>query len=508
MGDELQQQLRLLIKEAWRRRIRLSFGFALIALLATGAGAVWPKSYTSSTTVLVESKNIVDGLMAGRAARGDIQNQYENAREVIYSRSLLRDVLEDGGWVTPDSDPQEVAQQIEAIRQRIEVTNPGDNLVQVDYRDGDADQAYETVRLIAQRFIDEMRSGRSKESVAAYEFIDRQVKQYEKKLEKTQEEIRALREANPLAQPGSDREVTQRMNQLRTEIDDLNQSIREARLREKTLTEQLSGEAEVSMLSSALDARRARIAQLQEELETLRLSYHETYPDIVRIKEKLAQLRRDVEQNPDAGSGSGMNLGANTRDNPVYQKLQEELYTVRGEIGLLESRKGDLQDKLAETVGRSGEIQGLQGEYEKLARDYEVNRDIYQDLQRRRENARVSVNLDNEQQALTLRISEPAYRPHDASGPRMLHFAVGGMVAGAGIPIGLLFAFLLVDPRVRSAERLTRDSGIQVLETIPHMDTVGDRRLRNLGTFVAVLIGIAGVAGVIAALAGRQLGIL
>ncbi len=507
MGDELQQQLRLLIKEVCRRRIRISLGFALIALLATGAGAVWPKSYSSSTTILVESKNIVDGLMAGRAARGDIQNQYENAREVIYSRSLLRGVLEEGGWVTPDSGPQEVAEQIESIRQRITVTNPGDNLVQVDYRDGDADRAYETVRAIAQRFINEMRSGRSQESVAAYEFIDRQVKQYEKKLEKTQEEIRALRKANPLAQPGSDREVTQRMNELRTEIDDMEQDIREARLREKTLTEQLSGEAEVSMLSTALDARRARIAQLQEELETLRLSYHETYPDIVRIKEKLAQLQRDVEQNPDAGSGSGMSLGGNARDNPVYQKLQEELYTVRGEIGLLESRKGDLESKLAETVARSGEIQGLQGEYEKLARDYEGNRDIYQDLQRRRENARVSVNLDSEQQALTLRISEPAYRPHDASGPRMLHFAVGGMVAGAGIPIGLLFAFLLVDPRVRSAERLTRDNGIQVLETIPHMDTVRDRRLRNLGTFFAGLIVIAGVTGVIVALVGRKLGI-
>ncbi|WP_067561406.1 XrtA system polysaccharide chain length determinant [Halofilum ochraceum] len=507
MGDELQQQLRLLIKEVWRWRIRVSLGFALIALLATGAGAVWPKSYSSSTTILVESTNIVDGLMAGRAARGDIQNQYENAREVIYSRSLLRDVLEAGGWITPESPQRDVAEQIEAIRERITVTNPGDNLVQVDYRDGDADQAYETVRAIAQRFLDEMRAGRSQESVAAYEFIDRQVKQYEKKLEQTQEEIRALRKANPLAQPGSDREVTQRMNELRTQIDDLDQEIREARLRETTLTEQLSGEAEVSMLSTALDARRKRIAELQEELDTLRLSYHETYPDVVRIKEKLAELRRDVQQNPDAGSGGGLSFGA-TRDNPVYQKLQEELYTVRGEINLLSSRKGDLESKLVETIARSGEIQGLQAEYEKLARDYEVNRDIYQDLQRRRENARVSVNLDSEQQGLTLRVSEPAYRPHDASGPRMLHFAVGGMVAGAGIPIGLLFAILLVDPRVRSAERLTRDSGTQVLETIPHMDTVGDRRLRSLGTFFAVLIGVAGVAGVIAALVGRQMGIL
>jgi polysaccharide chain length determinant protein (PEP-CTERM system associated) len=508
MGDELQQQLRLLIKEVWRWRIRVSLVFALVALLTTGVGAAWPKSFTSSTTVLVESTNLVEGLMAGRAARGDSREHFENAREVIYSRSLLRPVLEAGGWITPDTRAPEVAEQIEAIRQRITITNPGDNLVQIDYSDGDADRAYETVRAIAQGYIDKMRAGRSQESLAAYEFIDRQVQQYEEKLEGMQQKIRVLREANPEAQPGADREVSQRINQLRTQLDDLEQDIREAQLRERTLAEQLSGEAEVSILSTALDERRARIAQLRDELETLRLSYHETYPDIVRIKEKLAELQRDIRQNPDGGAGGGVMAGGNTRDNPVYQKLQEELYAVRGEMRLLESRRKDLREKLAETRERATEIQDVQANYERLNRDYEVTRDIYQDLQRRRENARVSVNLDSEQQALTLRVNEPAYRPHDASGPRMLHFAMGGVVVGAGLPVGLLFALLLIDPRVRSAERLTGNSGIQVLETIPHMDTVRDRRRRRWGTFFAVVICTAGLAGVVVALAGRQLGML
>lgn len=506
MGEEIQRQLRLLLKETWRRRIRIGLAFASIALAVTAAGAVWPKTYSSSTTVLVEETNIIDPLMAGRAVRADMRDHYENAQEVIYSRSLLRGVLESGGWLSPDSGPAEVSQQLDAIKQRVIVSNPGENLVEIQYRDSDPDRAFETVREIAQRFIDDMRASKSQESTAAFNFIDRQVKEYEAELEATQQKIRALREANPLAQPGSDREVAQRMNTLRGEIDDIEQRIREARIRETTLTEQLSGEAEVAELSTVLDARRQRIADLQRELDTLRLSYHETYPDIVRIKEQLADLRKAVAANPSGGGGTA--LGEKTRENPVFQKLQAELYTVRGELRLLDMRRAGLDAKLAETIDRASEVQNMQAEYEKLDRDYQVNRDIYQDLLRRRENARVSVSLDSDQQALTLRVNEPAYRPHDPSGPRMLHFAIGGVVLGAGLPVGLLFGVLLVDPRVRSSARLIEGNGIQVLETIPHMDTASERRRHRLGTLFAGFLVVAGMAGVVLALIGRQIGVL
>ena len=44
--------------------------------------------------------------------------------------------------------------------------------------------------------------------------------------------------------------------------------------------------------------------------------------------------------------------------------------------------------------------------------DYEVNRDLYQDLLKRRENARVSMNLDAEQRARLLEIASrcPVHR--------------------------------------------------------------------------------------------------
>ena len=57
------------------------------------------------------------------------------------------------------------------------------------------------------------------------------------------------------------------------------------------------------------------------------------------------------------------------------------------------------ESMLNEELHRSGRIADSESALAELTRDYEVNRDIYQDLLRRRENARVSMELDREKRA-------------------------------------------------------------------------------------------------------------
>ncbi len=128
-----------------------------------------------------------------------------------------------------------------------------------------------------------------------------------------------------------------------------------------------------------------------------------------------------------------------------------------------------------------------------LTRDYDVNRDVYQDLLKRRENARVSMNLDAEQRGLTFLIQNPAVMPLEPSGLRFLHFGVAGLGLSLAIPFGLLFALVRFDPRARSAEQLERVTGFNVLATIPFYPTPRDRRRERLNNLLLMLI-VAGVA--------------
>lgn len=505
MDNQLEQKLRLLAREAYARKVMLSLAFALIAGLTTVVGANWPKAYTTSTTIFVDEENIIAPLMAGRAVRTDMSAQSGNARELLESRSLLEKVLTEGGWITVETPPDHVEQELEAFRARMWITNPAENLIKIIYKDGDPQRAEKTVGYLAELFIEEVRRLKTEESKAAFTFIDNQVAKYEQQLERTQQELRTQRESNPLAQPGTVDQVNQRINQLRGRIDALEQEIRETEITIRTLDKQLSGEARISQVAGPdrADPRLERIAELEDELARLRLAYTESYPDIVRLREEIAERKRQMARE-EADGGARDAEGPRVRDNPVYQQLQQERYAAGSELNRLKARRADAETKLAAALVRATEVENLRAEYEKLERDYGINTDIYQDLLRRRENARVSVNLDNEQQALTLRIHEPAYRPHQASGPRMLHFAAGGLAAGAALPLAALFGFLLLDPRVRTPDQIAYGGRIEVLEPIPHLMTGKKLRGQAWRFGFAVLIVLLATTGVAAMLLARH----
>ena len=97
MQIPFEQLLRVAWYEAFRHRWLLIAGFLLLNVVAIAAGLSWPPSYLSSTTILVEQKNIIQPLMQGAAVAGDIRDQAKIAREVIFSRKVMTKTLEQIG---------------------------------------------------------------------------------------------------------------------------------------------------------------------------------------------------------------------------------------------------------------------------------------------------------------------------------------------------------------------------------------------------------------------------
>jgi hypothetical protein len=154
---------------------------------------------------------------------------------------------------------------------------------------------------------------------------------------------------------------------------------------------------------------------------------------------------------------------------------------------------GATETLLNSELDRSRRVASSESALAELTRDYEVNRDVYQDLLKRRENARVSMNLDEEGRGLTFRIQEPAVMPTRPAGLRPMHFAMAGLAIGIVLPFGLLFGYARFDPRVRSAATIERLAGIPVLVAIPPYPTPSDRRRKTAQLIIAFLL-IAGVA--------------
>src|SRR3546814_12972129 len=103
---------------------------------------------------------------------------------------------------------------------------------------------------------------------------------------------------------------------------------------------------------------------------------------------------------------------------------------------------------LAQEIERSGRIAASESSLAELTRDYEVNRDLYQDLLKRRENARVSMNLDAERRRLSFRIQEPATVQLRPSGLRLLPVPGPALILLRVGPSAVSVGFIKLDPRV------------------------------------------------------------
>jgi polysaccharide chain length determinant protein (PEP-CTERM system associated) len=494
------EMLPVFAREMRRYGVTLAVLFALISLAALALGILWPRTYVTSTTILAQSSDIIQPLLEGRAVATGVTDRAGMARQVIFSRKVLNEVLTHGSWM--DEQPSALMQDklMEGIKDRTMVTSPRPELVQITYRDSDPHRTFDVTQHFAQLFIDESKATKERESREAFEFIDSQVKDYHAKLTSAEEGLLKYRSAHADAQPGSATDSNARISALRTQVEQARMTLMEQQSREGALAAQLSGESEVTAVQTRAGLYRAQLIELQAQLDRLLLTYTDQYPDVVRTRMQMQDVQRQLvaeETRRTQGPGTSQSPFDNAQFNPLYQGLKQQLGELRREIAGIRSRMSTSESMLNAELDRSRRIAASEGALAELTRDYEVNRDIYQDLLRRRENARVSMVLDEEQRGLTFRIQDPAILPLRPAGLRLAHFAGAGLGLGMLIPFALLFVLVRFDPRIRSARQLERMTGISVLATVPTYATTRERGRERARMALAILL----VVGVLAAFA-------
>ncbi len=503
-----EQIAKALVNETFHSR-RLVVGlFVVVNAAMLTAGWFWPKGYTASTSILVEEKNIIMPLMQGAAVATEVTDRSKNAREVIFGRKIMDPVLEYGGWLSTQPSAEERELIIEGIKKRMVISTVGKNILRIEYRDIDPKRAFRVTEKLAELFMQESVAAKAAESSAAFDFIEKQTQDYLDKLTSAEEQLKDLRSSKLEARGGSDSEMSTRMNELHTRIERTTQELREAEIKGSSLERQVFGEAEVTAAVTREGQYRARIGELQSKLDTLRLSYHDTHPDIIQVKQQIQDLTDGInvqrERREQTKRSGRIEPDETVLNNPVYQQLRRELSQNQVTVDALKARIVEAQRQLQEEISRGKRLHSGDAHLAELTRDYQVNRDLYQDLLRRRENARVSMNLDRDRQGLTLKIQEPATLPLHASGLWFAHFVAGGLVLGIMLPLFLLFARLHVDPRIRVGNAILRAHKIPVAAVVPHLWSPGELKALRL-ELVLLMLAVGATLAVSATLSMYRL---
>lgn len=481
-----------LLRAVAREFIRLkSWAVALFLLLSFGilaVGLFWPKSYQTSAMLYADVTNIIQPLLQGRAEITVIDRS-QQAREAIYTRRMIEAIARKAGLLHGDEPVERQEAIMASLRNRISIRDEGKNYFRISYSSADQERSFRVLNTVVDVFIEDAADRRRQESRSAFEFIDEQVRGYKSQLEQAEDRLKNFKARNLFLTEGS---VNTRIHQLRTQIEELKLSIEESEARKASLEQQLRSESQYLASRGTIDSLRERRKSLQSQLDTLRLQYTDTYPDIVSLKDQILELDLSLEsaQGPHrvmASSGAAV-------ENPLWEELRKRAAEVEVEQQTLNNRLASLERLLSAEHERAEQVAIKEAELSELTRDYDVTKQIYEEMLERREKARLSMTLDIEGQGVSYKIQEPAIFPLKPSGLRFVHFLMAGpAVALAGV-LGLIVIYVVLDPRLRSPALLLNQLSpdIELLGVVPHVHTpLAKRVFRTDVILLGVLLLLA-----------------
>lgn len=490
-----------MIREVRSRKWLAFLLFAIVSFAVLGAGFVWPYKYHSQVVIFVDDENIIGPLMEGSAVTTEISERTSAAKEMLWSRDVMSQIAKDKDIFGQDAgqlSDEALERRVGMLRANMNVRPRGEHYFSIGYTSESPMQAFRIAQRLGQLFISENSASKRKESRNAYEFIDKQVKSYEAILTEVEQKLKKFLSENV---DGTEAEANSRMANLRRQLELAELERTELIARANSLESELKNIEPMLSQGRTADAYTRRIREKESQLDEMRLRYHDTYPDIVILKEQIAELRNQRDRAAQSGELDRAVSEGDQLVNPLYQDISAELATTRANIRTQESRINSFEGLIAEQEKRMERIQENKAQYSELTRDMEVNEQIYNDLLKRRERARVSMHLDIEGQGLNFRINETAQYPLDPVGPKFQLFASVGLILGALAPFGLAAGVLQIDPRIRARKQLEDGIGLPVLAEIPHVRTPYEKRKDRWLTVavsvcaVLVVAAYGGVAG-------------
>lgn len=474
--------------ELYRYRVLAAIVFMSVTAGVLGMGYVTPKTYTSEAVLYADSSTILQPLLRGTAEVTPL-DRINEAREMLQSRSYLEQVAFDTGLLTGRESEQQQTAVIGSLRNALNMRVSNRNFITLSYRSDNPDQSFRVLSAALNRFLERTVTRKRSESQGAYEFIDAQVRSYQRQLETAEQRLKEFQSGN---QDGTQANVQTRIERLRGDIENLKLEIQQTES-EVTLTrDQLSRERpyrsfNVDPGQSELDVR---IARMQDQLDELRLRYLDTHPDVISL---LAQIEELQARRGQSGDSQRRGVVNEVVENPVYQTLRLKLNEGETRLQVQRNRLISLEGLLDEAFSRAERVAANQAELAELTRDYNVTKGVYEDMLQRRERARLSMTLDAEGQGVSYRIQEPASYPVRWDGLQLHQIGMAGPFLGGTMVFGLLVALVLFDNRVRSSRTLLTQlpENIQLLAAIPHYNSSWKERLMRWD--VLIILSILGV---------------
>ncbi|MCP5244460.1 MAG: chain length-determining protein [Burkholderiales bacterium] len=489
--DELITRVYVCIKGIWKYRLVATIIAWVVAIAGWIVVLKLPDDYQASARIYVDTQNIIRPLMEGMTVSPNVQQQISIMGRTLISRPnverIVRMVDLDIHVVSEKEKERLVSELMKDIKLGAAA---GDNIFTISYNHKDPVLAKDIVQSLLTIFVEEGLDGKKDESSSALRFIDQQIAAYESKLIAVENAITEFKQKNLGLLPGQGGDYYEQLLKAEEDKRKAQLALKEAEKGRDAIRRQISGDEPIFVLEPfALEGAKivnpeidARIRNLNENLDTLRLNYTELHPDIISTKRLIAQLEEQKKEEAKRNYSNNKDPGLNY--SPMLQQLNVALADAEAVVASMSARVEEYTARYERLKSMSTAIPRVEAEFTQLNRDYAVNKANYEQLLERRVSAKMSGELTSASGLLSFRIVDPPQIPEIPIGPN--HLMLFSIVFLVSLAAGIAVAFVIsqVRPAFYSQSDLREFTGISVLGSVPMIWTDQQKAQRKKRLFM------------------------
>ena len=219
---EIQRSPLHYVKVFFRRKHIIMIPMVLGLIVGTVVGFLLPKTFESSTVILVEEGRVINPLIQGLAVSTSLADRLRTLREQILSWDRLVQLIKRLDLAKGIKSQYEFGKLDQLLRERIIVGLRGPNLILISYQDSVPARTQLVVKTVTDIFIEENIAMQNRETESAIQFINDQLKVYKRKIKESE---LAQREDELKSLLVDSTEQHPRVKELRTEITRLKKEV-------------------------------------------------------------------------------------------------------------------------------------------------------------------------------------------------------------------------------------------------------------------------------------------
>ncbi len=425
-----------------RRALLIAIPLVLAPIIGLLLSSTIQPQYISQTLVLIEQQKVPDEYVKP-VVSSDLDQRLASMKEQILSRSRIEPIIQRFNLypgATPDDRLEQVRKSIEIkpIESKIAGASglPGFYLY---YKASDPHTAQQVCSEITSLFVNENLRSREQSAQGTTNFLESQLASAKASLDQQDAKLADFQRQYLGRLPGEESTNLNMLNSLNSQLEASTQALsqlQQQKAYQESMLTQMSHEVSITSPGGGKaipDERQTQLEALQAQANEMSARYTADYPDLISVRRKIEELRREIARTPVLASTAA----ARAADPAGLQQIRAQIQATNQGITAKQSEQMKLQAAIGGYQGRLQSSPQVGEQYKALTRDYQMAQKFYDDLLGKMNQSRMATDLEHRQQGEQFRVMDEPNLPDAPAYPKRSHYLMGGLAVGLFIGLGI-----------------------------------------------------------------------